>query len=149
VARQNEPSSKLAAILKDIPAADAASAGAVARKLISGGAATINELVELVGQEFGDPAGATPKYALHATVLYAGRPGDAKARKTIAETLAGQLAKDHSPELKAFIIRQLQFCGRADEVGDLAKFLGDMRLCEPATQAMLAIGGEESSAGLR
>jgi hypothetical protein len=149
VAKQNEPSSKLVAILKDIPAADAASAGAAAEKLISGGAETINELVELVGQKFGDPAGATPKYALHAAVLYAGRPGDGKARKTVAEALAGQLGKDHSPELKAFIIRQLQFCGRAAEVSVLAKFLGDKRLCEPATQAMLAIGGEESAAALR
>ncbi|MDP6046221.1 MAG: HEAT repeat domain-containing protein [Phycisphaerae bacterium] len=149
MARSNEPSSKLVAVLKDIPAADAAAAGKVAQKLISGGAATINELIELVGQKFGDPAGATPKYALHAAVLYAGRPGDDKARKTVAEALADQLAKDHSPELKAFIIRQLQFCGRADEVGALAKFLGDKRLCEPATQAMLAIGGEESAAGLR
>jgi len=149
VAKQNEPSKQLAAVLKDIPAADAAGAGVVAQRLISGGAETINELVELVGQEFGDPAGATPKYALHAAVLYAGRPGDAKARKTVAEALALQLAKDHSPELKAFIIRQLQFCGRADEIGALAKFLGDKRLCEPATQAMQAIGGGETAAALR
>ena len=60
MAKQNEPSKQLAAVLKDIPAADAAGAGVVAQRLISGGAETINELVELVGQEFGDPAGATP-----------------------------------------------------------------------------------------
>jgi len=149
VAKPNEPSKQLVAIFKDIPSTDIASADKVGEKLIAGGADMIAELVGLVGQKFGDPAGATPKYALHAAVLYAGRPGRDKDRKTVAETLAAQLAAKHSNDLKAFIIRQLQFCGRSAEIPALAKFLGDKTLCEPATQAMLAIGGDEAVAALR
>ena len=149
MAKQQTPSNELTAILENIPAVDIDTAGGVGKKLISGGPAMIAELIGLVGQEFGDPAGAMPKYAMHGAALYAGRPGCDKERKMVAEALAGQLAKKHSADLKAFIIRQLQFCGRADEVPALAKFLGDQWLCEPAVQAMLAIGGDSAAAALR
>jgi len=146
VAKQQTPSKELSAILEDIPAMDIDTAAKVGKKLIAGGEAMIAELVALVGQEFGDPAGAMPKYAMHGAALYAGHAGAEGERKTIAEALTGQLAKKHSSDLKAFIIRQLQFCGRADEVPALAKFLGDQQLCEPAVQALLAIGGGSAAA---
>ena len=149
MAKQQTPSKELSAILEDIPAMDIDTAAKVGRKLIAGGGAMIAELIALVGQEFGDPAGAMPKYAMHGAALHAGRPGDDQGRKMVAEALAGQLAKKHSADLKAFIIRQLQFCGRTDEVPVLAKFLGDAWLCEPAVQAMLAIGGDAAAAALR
>jgi len=149
VAKQQTLSKELAAILEDIPAVDIDTAGGVGKKLIAGGSAMIEEIIGLVGQKFGDPAGAMPKYAMHGAALYAGRPGADQERKIVAEVLAGQLAKKHSADLKAFIIRQLQFCGRPDEVPALAKFLGDEWLCEPATQALLAIGGDAAVAALR
>lgn len=149
MAKQKTPSKQLAAILEDIPAVDAATASKVGEKLIAGGPDMISELIGLVGQEFGDPSGAMAKYALHATALYAGRPGKDEARKAVAEALAGQLAGRHSDEMKAFVIRQLQFCGRSEESGALASFLGDKRLCEPATQALVSIGGDKSAAALR
>jgi len=149
VAKQQTPSKELSAILEDIPAVDINTAGGVGKKLIAGGPTLIAELVALVGQKFGDSAGAMAKYAMHGAALYAGRQGADRERKMVAEALAGQLAKKHSNDLKAFIIRQLQFCGRADEVGALASFLGDRQLCEPATQALLAIGGDKAAAALR
>ncbi|MDP6634889.1 MAG: HEAT repeat domain-containing protein [Phycisphaerae bacterium] len=148
MAKQQTPSNELAAILEDIPAVDSGAAGRVGKKLISGGPVMIEEIIGLIGQKFGDPAGAMPKYAMHGAALCAGRQG-AKERKMVAEALSRELAKDHSPELKAFIIRQLQFCGRSEEAPVLAKFLGDQRLCEPATQALLAIGGGAVAAVLR
>ena len=149
MAKQQTPSKELAAILEDIPAVDIATAAGVGRKLIAGGPAMIAELIDLVGQEFGDAAGAMPKYAMHGAAIYAGRPASDKGRKMVAEALAGQLAKKHSADLKAFIIRQLQFCGRPDEVPALAKFLGNQQLCEPAVQALLAIGDDTAAAALR
>ena len=149
MARQNTPSAALAAIFKDIPSADVATAGNVGQKLIAGGSALIQEIIALVGQKFGDPEGITPKYALHGAVLYAGRPGADKARKMVAGALAEQLAKDHSDDMKAFLIRQLQFCGQSAQVPALAKFLGDKTLCEPATQALLALGDKAATAAIR
>ena len=93
MAKQQTPSKELSAILEDIPAVDIDTAAKVGQKLIAGGGAMIEELVALVGQKFGDPAGSLGKYAMHGAALYAGRPGCDKERKTVAEALAGQLAK--------------------------------------------------------
>lgn len=147
--QQDAPSKELAAILAGIPAADAKTAAQAGRKLAAGGPAMVEELVALVGQEFGDPDGVMPKYALHGLAVYAGRPDADADRKMVAETLARHLQADHSAELKAFIVRQLQFCGRGDEVPALAKLLTDRRLCEAAAQALLAIGGDKAAAALR
>ena len=90
--------------------------------------------------EFGDPKGVKPKYALHGLVMYAARPGAEKQRKIVAETLAAELEGKHSKELKAFLCRQLQLCGRREEAPALEKLLEDDRLGEPARQALEAIG---------
>ena len=130
----------LAATIDKLPADDYETGRAVCEKLLAGGADTVRKLVELVGNEFGDPAGVKAKYALHGLVMHAARPGAEKQRKLVAETLAGELAAEHSKELKAFLCRQLQLCGRRQDVPALAKLLEDERLGEPARQAIQAIG---------
>jgi hypothetical protein len=129
-------------LFKKLPARNAGQAKEIGETLVAGGADVVRQLVALVGNEFGHRDGAKPKEALHALVIYASRPGADKQRKTVARALARELAAEHSDELKAFIIRQLQLCGRAGDVPDLAKLLASERLCEPATQALLAIGGD-------
>lgn len=133
---------ELAQILEKLPAEDYQTAQRVCEQLLSGGPGTIRQLVGMVGDEFGDPDGVKPKYALHGLASYVSRPGAQRQRKLLAETLAGQLSADHSDELKAFIVRQLQLCGRTQEVPALAKLLSSDRLCNPAAQALAAIGGE-------
>lgn len=139
----------LDAAFEKLPANDVDTAVQVCKELLAGGAATIKKLIVGVGEEFGDPNGVKPKYALHGVVVYAARPKGDKDRALVAETLAAELSAKHSDELKAFLCRQLQLCGRTDEVGALAKLLTSERLCEPATQALLAIGGKDATAALR
>jgi len=146
----NELSAKeLAEILDQLPAEDYETAARLCEKLAAGGPAVIKQLVDMVGDEFGDPKGVRPKYALHGLVGYASRPGADTQRKLLAETLAGELSAEHSDELKAFIVRQLQLCGSEDEVPRLAELLASDRLCNPATQALLAIGGDRALKALR
>jgi len=149
VARKKVSVDELKSAMSRLPAADAETAAKVCAKLAAVGPGVVEALVGMVGQEFGDPNGAVPKFALHGLAVYAARPGGEKDRKTVAEALAGQLKAKHSFDLKAFIIRQLQFCGRAEEVPALAKLLTDAKLCEPAVQALLAIGGDKAIATLR
>jgi len=139
----------LAALFKKLPAQSYEQAGEIGKTLVDGGADTVRRLVSLVGDEFGDPAGAKPKEALHALVIYAARPGADAERGVVAETLAKELSARHSDELKAFIIRQLQLCGREDDVPTIAVLLASDRLCEPATQALLAIGGKAAQQAIR
>jgi len=135
--------------LKKFPAQSYEEAEQICSELVSGGPATVKQLVEMVGDEFGDPKGVKPKYAMHGLVIYAARPGADDERKMVAATLAKELDGDHSDGLKAFICRQLQFCARGDEIKPLVKLLANDRLCEPATQALLAIGCEGSLAALK
>jgi len=138
----------LAALFKKLPAQNYEQAGEIGQTLVAGGADTVRQLVSLVGDEFGDADGAKPKEALHALVIYASRPGADAERKLVAEALARELAAEHSDELKAFVTRQLQLCGREDDVPSIAELLGSDRLCEPATQALLAIGGKAAQQAL-
>jgi hypothetical protein len=139
--------------------------------------AGLRNLIRDVGETFGAEDGVQAKYTLHGLAIWAARPSrsfddlfeaipstdrevgeDAitdflhapKAdRRLVAGALAEELAADHSDELKAFLCRQLQWCGEAEDVPHLAPLLADDRLCEPATQALLAIGGEAAAKALR
>jgi hypothetical protein len=139
----------MAAVLEKLPADDYESARRLFDRLFSEGPKVIQRLVHLVGDEFGDPNGVKPKYALHGLVMHASRPGAASERQLVAETLAAELEAGHSDELKAFLCRQLQLCGRDEEVPALARLLTDDRLCEPATQALLAIRSDAARSALR
>jgi hypothetical protein len=144
-----EPLEDLAKIIDGLPADDAQTGYRVCQKLLAGGAATIARLVEMAGDEFGDPNGAKAKYALLGLVIYSSRPGAERDRKLVAGALARELSADHSKELKAFVCRQLQLCGGPGEVPALARLLTDEQLCEPATQSLLAIGGDQARGAIR
>ena len=138
-----------AKFLARIPAQDSEGARQLGEDLTAGGPDLVRQLIELVGDQFGDPQGAKPKYALHGLIHYVSRPGADDQRKMVAQTLAGALADDHSDDLKAFIIRQLQFCGQSEEVPSIAKLLSNDRLYNPAVQALAAIGGPSALRFLR
>jgi len=137
------------AILDKFPSQSYEEAQGLCKRLASGGPATVKELIGMVGNEFGDPDGVKAKYALHGLVVYAARPDADGERKMVAQTLAAELDAKHSDELKAFILRQLQLCGSDEQVPAVAKSLASDRLCEPATQAFLAIGGKAALAALQ
>jgi len=139
----------LTTLLEKLPAQDPATAEPIVKALIQGGPAVITQLIDQVGEQFGDPGGVKATYALHGATNYASRPGAEAERKMMAETLAKALEAKHSGDLKSFLCQQLQLCGRAEQVSALAKLLRDEALCEPATQALAAIGGADVAAALR
>jgi HEAT repeat protein len=139
----------LAALVDKLPAQDPAGAEPIIKALIQGGPAVIAQLIGQVGEQFGDPAGVKATYALHGITHYASRAGAEAERKMVAEALARALEAKHSVDLKSFLCQQLQWCGGAEQVPALAKLLTDEALCEPATQALAAIGGADAVVALR
>lgn len=135
--------------LKSIPAQSYDEAQNLGDQMVAGGPETVRQLVEMVGDQFGDPQGVKAKYAIHGLAVYAARPGADQDRKMVAGALAAELDGDHSDELKAFVCRQLQLCGDGQQVPSLAGLLDDARLCEPATQALVAIRGDAALAALQ
>ncbi len=109
--------------------------------LLSGGRDAISELIALVR----DPADLDFKnykagYLLHGVVLFAGRPGEERSRRGLAETLATHLGNERlSKGVRGFLIRELQVVGGAEVVAALGKLLLDDDFCEPAVQALIAI----------
>ena len=142
------PDPKLLEAVAKMPARDAEASKQVCRQLVAGGAAWIEQLIAIVGEP-GAEAGIKPRYAFHALAVYTARSKAEDERKLFAHTVAGQLDAKHSPEVKAFLIEQLQLAATPAEVPALAKRVADKRLGQPAISALVAIGGDEAAAALR
>lgn len=81
-----------------------------------------------------------PRYALHCLALQVCKMEDDKHRRTFASTLASQLGGDRPKAVQKYLIQQLQVAGGKEVVATLGKLLLDEELCEPAAQALVAIG---------
>ena len=110
-------------------------------EILSGGRASITELLALVRE----PSDADYKnykagYVLHGLVILAGRTGQESQRRLLADTLASQLSSNkHSKAVKAVFIRELRTLGGKESVSALGKHLLDDELCSDATLALLTI----------
>ena len=140
---------ELAALLEKLPGDDYDATREVLDEILAGGVDAIRRLVAAVVDEFGHPPGTPAQYALHGLAHYAARPGAAEPRALVAETLAAELAADQASGLKAFLCRQLQLCGRSQEVPALAAMLDDEAVRDAATQALQAIGGPAAEGALQ
>ncbi len=140
---------QLGDVFAKLPTQDPKVAEDIFSGLAGGGPEVVRQLLDLVGDEFGEESGAKPKYALHGLAIFVSRPGAGGERHKVAQTLAGELDSGRSDEAKALILRQLQLCGRPEEVPAIAKRLSSERLCEPAAQALVAIGGAGPLSALR
>lgn len=88
------------------------------------------------------------QYALSGLSHYVSRTGAGVERDLVIQAYLRALAVATDAEVKAFLIRQLQLMGNDLAIPGLSEYLGDARLCEPATQALLAIGTEAASTAL-
>jgi HEAT repeat protein len=59
------------------------------------------------------------------------------------------LATAADPEIKAFLIEEIQLVSRQEAVPALAALLPDARLCTPAAEALVVIGGTSAGEALR
>jgi HEAT repeat protein len=100
----------------------------------------------LVPPGTGDDTNA--RYALSAMATDVSQKGMEKERDLYAKTLIKALDRQTNKEVQAFLIRQLQRAGKKESIKPLKGYLDDNRLCEPATQALLAIGTPEAEKAL-
>jgi len=81
-----------------------------------------------------------PHYALHVLAVHVCKLEDEKARPEFARTVASQVGGKRPKGVQKYLLRQLQVAGGKEVVGTLGKALLDVDLCEPAAQALAAIG---------
>jgi len=134
-------------LIKQLPAASFELEKSVAADLIRTGQDGLLKLCQkLVPPGTGDDTQV--RLALNAVTMYVSKPGKETDRKTYVTALLQALEAGTDKEVQAFLIRQLQLAGKAEAVKPLSGFLSDQRLCEPASQALVRIGGDQAGAAL-
>ena len=80
------------------------------------------------------------KYALHCLALAVCNLADDGPRSEFCQTLASQLGGDRPKAVQAYLVQELQTAGGKEVAAALGTLLADDVLCEPAAQALVAIG---------
>lgn len=134
-------------ILKRLPAQNTAEIEEISKQILQLGPAAIQEIGGLLV-----PPGAgndTPaRYAISGLVQYVARGGSEEARGVVSNALLAALDSAADPEVKAFLISQLQLTARDEAVETLGGYLADERLSDPAVRALQAIGTPAAEAKL-
>lgn len=108
-------------------------------QILNGGRDNIIAIIDmLVPPGKGDDVKA--HYALHCLALHVCKLDDDNHRRRFARTVASQLGGDRPQAVQRYLVRVLQVAGGKEVVGALGKLLLDEELCEPAAQALAAIG---------
>jgi len=109
------------------------------RAILQGGRDNIIGVIDmLVEPGKGDDVKA--HYALHCMALHVCKLDNNRPRRRFSRTLASQLGGDRPKEVQKYLVRELQIAGGGEAVEALGKLLVDEDLCEPAAQALVAIG---------
>ncbi len=138
-------SATLSSLLTQLPAPNPEEARQLHAAFVKLGAPAYQELCNMlvpIGQ--GDDVKA--RLALSGLALHVSRAGAEKERKQFAEAIILALRANSHPQVKTFLIKQLQLAGGKECVAPLKSFLLDEKLSEPATQALLAIRTPEVEA---
>ena len=80
------------------------------------------------------------RYALHCLAVHVCKLDSEPRRSTFARTLALQLGGGRCKAVQKYIIEQLQVAGGNEVLPAMGKLLLDEQLCDPAAQALTAIG---------
>ncbi len=92
------------------------------------------------------------RFALGNLSKYITSSSSSSDRLMVSNAYLAALQGQQNKEISAFLIQQIQLVSKDEAVDQLSTYLSDNRLCEPATQALTAIGsakaGEALSASL-
>ena len=138
---------KAAAVLAKFPAESSAERDAAAAELLALGPEGLQAVCRrLVAPGAEDDSLA--RYALDAAAVYAARPGAERERQSLIRELLRALDAPREPEIKEFLLGELQLVGKGEIVRPVAAFLADSRLAGPAARALTAVGTPEAERAL-
>ncbi len=109
------------------------------RSILKGGRENIIGVIDML-VEPGNGDDVKAHYALHCMALHVCTVDNDRPRRRFARTLASQIGGDRPKEVQKYLIQQLQVAGDKEVVEALGGVLVDEELCEPAAQALAAIG---------
>ncbi len=134
-------------IVAKFPGQTTAAKDALAAELIALGHKGIMRLCRMLA-----PPGATDdskvRYAVNGLATYVAPTRLEEQRKMFVKALAKAIEQERSPDVRAFLISQVELSGKNESVKPLKKYLLDPKLCAPATRALVTIGTPEAEAAI-
>ena len=120
------PPSRVAQLVAEMTWSDPDQGRARAEQLVSLGPPAVVELVSMLRVPGAPGKGddANVRFALHGMVVHAARPGRGPAREALSAALLQALDAEPEPELKAFLIAQIQLIGSDAAMPVLVKYQG-------------------------
>lgn len=134
---------RVADILAQFPAQNAEDKDKLAAEIVRLGPPGILEICRMLLPP-GGGEDSQVRYALNGVAVHVSRSGAEDERQMFALALIAALDSAQDSEVKAFLIQQLQLTAKSESVKPLSQLLEERRLCEPATQALLAIRTPEA-----
>ena len=139
---------KAAEIVAWFPAENAGERDHAAEELIGLGSKGILVVCRMLVPP-GESDDSRVRFALHGVTMYVNRAGLESERALYTRSLLKALEREHEREVEAFLIRQLQLTAGDEAVKALSRYLKGPRLCDPAAQALLAIGTPKAEKAMR
>jgi HEAT repeat protein len=135
-------------IVAKMPAQDFSQGAPLIADIIKAGPSGLKELCGMITPP-DSVADAKARFALHGVVLYVKRPDAEAERAMVEKALLDALGASKQADLRQFFIKQIELCGSDAAVKPLGALLGDARLCEAATRALLRIRSKTATAAIR
>jgi len=134
---------KVADALAQFPAQNGDHTAKLMVEILSTGAPGIAKFCDMiVPPGTGDDTQA--RMALESLAQYAGAQNRENERKLVESSILAALQKATDKEVKAFFIRRLQYCGGAETVASMEKYLNTTDLYEPALAALFSNGSADA-----
>lgn len=146
---QEEPAlaAKVTAVLVKFPAENAADREAFAAELVTLGPAAMRDLCGRLAAPGADDDSLI-RFALDALSLHLGRGKAESERSAFVKEILKALDEPRDPDIKAFLLGELQLVGKNEIVKPLSKLLADPKLCGPAARALVASKAPEAATAL-
>ena len=134
---------KVADILAQFPAQNGEHSAKLMLQIIETGAPGIAKFCDMIVPP-GTGNDTQARFALESLAQYAGAQNRESERKLVESSILAALQKATDKEVKAFFIRRLQYCGGAETVAALEKYLNTDNLYEPALAALFSNGSADA-----
>ncbi|WP_291909357.1 family 16 glycoside hydrolase [Chitinophaga sp. CB10] len=138
---------KVADVLARFPANNRADLNKYFEEIAGFGPNGITQMADLLSAP-GKGDNTKMEYALAGYAFYVTAPGQESNRAAAVKAYSQAAAKAANPEVKAFLISQLQTLAGNPSVATLTPYLADERLCDPAARALVKINTPESTQAL-
>jgi HEAT repeat protein len=140
-------SARAAVVLAKFPAESAAARDAAAAELLALGPEGLQAVCRRLAAP-GSDDDSLARFALDAAVVYAARPGAESERQGLVKELLRALEAPREPEVKEFLLGELQLVGKGEVVRPVSALLADPRLAGPAVRVLAAVATPEAERAL-